>query len=240
MIKIAICDDAELSIEKAKNIICETSKQLRKEIKIETYSSGNDVLTRLLDKKAPLDILILDIDMPDTTGLEIAEKLRVTESELLIIFLTAHEKYVYQSFEYQPFRYIRKNFAEKELPIALKSAFNVVDLKSDREITLKADGEDRRILLSEIMYYEALERKIVLYLKNGAEIITRKTIKELHEIIKDKRFIELYRGCVVNADYVRSIGDRTVTLDNNQQMIVSRLRMKEVKQQLLKIWGETI
>ena len=237
--KIVICDDESLSIKAAKQVVFETAKKLKKQVEVDTYNNGNDIMRRI-SKNEPFDILILDIDMPKMTGLELAEKLCGNKKELIIIFLTAHEKYVYQAFEYQPFRYIRKNFIQKELPIALKSAFSVIKAKADREITIKTDGDDRRILLSEVMYYELSERKIVLYLNSGAKIITRKTIKEMQKIIPDNRFITLYRGCVVNADYVKNIGDCMVILDNEQKLIVSRLRMKEVKQQLLKLWGELI
>jgi DNA-binding LytR/AlgR family response regulator len=242
MIKIAICDDQSSAIQVARQIVYATAKKLKKEVEVDTYNDGKEVVNRLLNKKEPLDILLLDIDMPKSiSGLETAEKLRDGGENTIIIFVTAHEKYVYTAFEYQPYRYIRKNLLQKELPIALGAAFKIIAAKADREITVKTDdGESRRIMLSEIMYYEVFERKVVIYLKNGAEIITRKTIKEMQGIIPDKRFITLHRNCVVNADYVKNIGDCTIILDDEQKLIVSRLRIKEVKENLLRFWGETL
>jgi DNA-binding LytR/AlgR family response regulator len=176
------------------------------------------------------------------SGLEVAEQLRKGGDETLIIFLTAHDEHVFTAYKYQPYRYIRKNLMSKELPLGLSDAFKVVVAKADRAITVETeDDENRRVKLSEIIYYEVFERKIALYLNNGSEVITgRKTIKEMQEVITDKRFILLHRNCVVNADFVKNIGDCSVILDDEQKLIVSRLRMKDVKQQLLEYWGELL
>jgi DNA-binding LytR/AlgR family response regulator len=214
---------------------------MKNQVEVDTYSDGKDVVNRLLKKKEPLDILLLDIDMPKSvSGLEVAEQLRKGGDETLIIFLTAHDQYVFASIEHQPYRYIRKNFMQKELPIALSAAFGVIAAKADREITVKTDDENRRILLSEVMYYEVFGRKVVIYLKNGAEIVTKKTIKEMLELIPDDKFIMLHRNSVVNADYVKSINDCVIILKDEQELIISRPRLKEVKQQLLKLWGELL
>jgi len=62
----------------------------------------------------------------------------------------------------------------------------------------------------------------------------------MQEVIPDNRFVVLHRSCVVNADYVKNIGDCEVSLDDEQKIIVSRLKMKDVKKQLLKLLGEMI
>jgi DNA-binding LytR/AlgR family response regulator len=242
MVKLAICDDETTAIETAKRIVYATSQKLKKQVEVDTYKDGNEILNRILKKKDSLDILLLDIDMPKISGLKTAEKLRESGDETLIMFVTAHDEYVFTAYKYQPYRYIRKSFMTKELSMALSDAFRVIAARADREITVKTeDDESRRIMLSKIIYYEVYERKIAIYLNDGAEIITeRKTIKEMQELVPDKRFILLHRNCVVNADYVKKFGDCSVVLDDEQKLIVSRLRMKDVKLQLLEYWGDTM
>jgi DNA-binding LytR/AlgR family response regulator len=203
MIRIAICDDEPLAIEVAKQIAHETAKVAKREIEVDTYQNGTDIINRLLNKKEPLDILMLDIDMPMVTGLEIAEKLRVNDEQVIIIFVSAHEKFVFHAIEYTPFRYIRKNFIKTELPIALQAAFTTIVATEDKEITVKTENGDQRIMISKIIYYEVFGRKLVIYLKNGAEVVTRKTIKEMQTVIPHEHFIALHRSCVVNADFVK-------------------------------------
>jgi DNA-binding LytR/AlgR family response regulator len=176
------------------------------------------------------------------SGLEVAEKLRKGGAETIIIFVTAHEQYVFSSLDYQPFHYIRKNHMNTELPIVLKAAFRAIAAKADREITVKTDVDKvRRVAISEIVYYEVFDRKIAIYLNNGAEVVTlRMSIKDMQELIPEKRFILIHRNCVVNADYIKNIGDCSVALDDGNELVVSRARMKVVSEQLLSFWGDLI
>lgn len=240
MINLAICDDDELALKSASALIALTFKELRREVEIDMYNDANHVFNRLLNKKEPLDILLLDIDMPKMTGLELAEKLRAGGERLIIIFLSAHEKYVFKAIEYTPFRYVRKNFMETELPIALKAAFQAIEANADKIIILKTDNGDFKASLSQIIYYEIENRKIALYLSNGNKIITRKTMDEMRELVPEGYFIALHRACVVNANYIKSVEKSVVTLDNGQKLIMSRPHTKAVKRQLFKFWGDLI
>jgi len=241
MIRIAVCDDNKESIAEAKEIISEVSKNLRHSVEIDSYQNGEDIINRLLNKKEPLDILVLDVDMPGITGLELAKKLRIAgEQNLIIIFLSAHDEFVFDSIEFVPLRYVRKTLMETQLPLALFAAFNIISANADKEITLKTENGEQRVLLSQIMYYEVYNRKIAVYLKNGAELVVGKTLKELQEIISDKRFVLLHRACVVNISFVKNVTESTVILDDDQKLVVSRRRIKEVKDILLDFWGDLI
>lgn len=110
MLNIAICDDSELDALEAKKVIRNTLNNLNKEAEIEHYLNAEDIQNKLLKRKEPLDLLILDIDMPGVSGLDLAEKLRTNNLKLLIIFLSNHEEFVFKAIEFQPFRYIRKGF----------------------------------------------------------------------------------------------------------------------------------
>lgn len=237
---IAICDDSELDALEAKKVIRNTLNNLNKEAEIEYYLNAEDIQNKLLKRKEPLDLLILDIDMPEISGLDLAEKLRANNLKLLIIFLSNHEEFVFKAIEFQPFRYIRKIKLETEMPIAIQSAVKVIAANSDLQITLETDDGNIRIMMSEIMYYETEKRKVAVILKNGKKLIVTKNITEMQEYIQNEKFIMIHRSCVVNVDHVHNIHDYAVILDNNETLIVSRPRYKAVKQKILKMWGKII
>ena len=237
---IAICDDSELDALEAKKVIRNTLNNLNKEAEIEYYLNAEDIQNKLLKRKEPLDLLILDIDMPGVSGLDLAEKLRANNLKLLIIFLSNHEEFVFKAIEFQPFRYIRKIKLETEMPIAIQSAVKVIAANSDLQITLETDYGNIRIMMSEIMYYETEKRKVAVILKNGKKLIVTKNITEMQEYIQNEKFIMIHRSCVVNVDHVHNIHDYAVILDNNETLIVSRPRYKAVKQKILKMWGKII
>ena len=239
-INIAICDDSETDALAARKVIRNTLNHLKQEAEIEYYFNAKDIQNKLLKGKEPLDLLILDIDMPDISGLELAGALRANNLKLLIIFLSNHEEFVFKAIEFQPFRYIRKIKLETEMPIAIRSAVKVIAANSDLQITLNTDDGDIRIMMSEIMYYETERRKVAVILKNGKKLIVNKTITEMQKHIQNEKFIMIHRSCVVNVDHVHNINDYAVILDNNETLIVSRPRYKAVKQKILKMWGKII
>lgn len=187
--------------------------------------------------KEDFDILFLDIDMPGISGLEIAKKLREENSDIILIFVSEHEQYVFESIEYSPFRYIRKSRIEKELFLDLKAAYARLGEMQDSYIVIKTSEADVRIKHSDIMYFETAARKVGFHLNNGEILKVRKTIKELKEELNDKNFIKIHSGCVVNAKYIDKLSAYDITLDNGEQLIVSRTRMKNVKIALMNYWG---
>ncbi|MDE6671504.1 MAG: LytTR family DNA-binding domain-containing protein [Ruminococcus sp.] len=237
---IVICDDDESDILIAKNVIKQTVQELHIKTKFDYYSNATDVERKLLVKKESTDILILDIDMPEVSGMELAEKLRAENTNLIIIFLTNHEEFVFKAFEFQPFRYIRKMKINTELPIAIKSAVKIIKIQTDKEITLNTDDGNIRVMISDIIYYETEKRKIAVNLSNGKRLLVSKKISEMQEIINKNNFIMIHRSCVINADYVKHMNNGIITLKNDEQLITSRRKYRDIKQQILMLWGDKI
>lgn len=237
---IVICDDSESDALAAKEVIKRTAQELHIKTEFDIYSNAADVERKLLIKKEPADILILDIDMPEISGLELAERIRAENLDMIIIFLSAHEEFVFQAIEFQPFRYIRKMRLETEMPIAIQAAVNVLEISSDKQIILYTEEGEKAVMISEIMYFEAEKHKTYIYLKNGGCIHARRSIAELHQLINKESFIMIHRSCVVNTDYVKNMQNCLLILKNDEQLLVSRRKFSEVKQQILNIWGELL
>ncbi len=235
---IVICDDFESDALAAKEVIKRTAQELHIKTEFDIYSNATEVERKLLMKKEPADILILDIDMPEISGLELAERLRADNEDIIIIFLSAHEEFVFKAIEFQPFRYIRKIRLDAEMPLAIRSAVRVIEKNSDKQIVLNTDDGEMKVMISEIMYYETEKRKIAVHLKNGNNFLVNKKIADMQKLINKESFIMIHRSCVVNANYVKNILNGIFVLDNDEKLIVSRPRCKAVKQQLLKVWGE--
>lgn len=166
-INIAVCDDEITSLEYIKSMIIDISKELRVCSKVITYNNGKQVVDVVCNRKDTFNILFLDMEMPDISGLEVAKQIREKNADIVLIFISAYEQYVFQSIEYNPFRYIRKERMEQELPLALKAAFNCVEQNIDKFIIVKTEKGEIRIKRADIMYFETEERRIRLYLNNG-------------------------------------------------------------------------
>ena len=235
---IVICDDSKSDALAAKEIIKQTLHKLHIKAEFDYYTNASDIERKLIIKKEPLDILVLDIDMPGISGLELAEKLRAENLNLIIIFLSAHEEFVFKAIEFQPFRYIRKIKLESEMPVAIRSAIRVLKINSDKQLAFHTDDGEIKVMISDIMYFETETRKAAIHLKNGIKFLVSKTILQIQELISKDSFIMIHRSCVINADYVKKISNSIIMLDNEEKLLVSRTRYKSVKQQLLNVWGE--
>ena len=240
MIKTIVCDDNKQTAEKIKSYVNEIFKSFKINAEIFTYYSGKEILELICHKKYQFDLLLLDIDMPDITGLDVAKTIRQTNSNIILIFISSHEQYVFKSIEYRPFRYIRKEYLKEELPNALKAAYKLIESDKDESIIIKVNDEDVRLKHSEIMYYEIESRKLAIHLNNNDILRIRKTIRDFNKELADKNYIQINSGCVANAKYIEKISNADITLDNGKKLIVSRTRMKAVKSELLEYWGDRV
>lgn len=239
MIGIAICDDETEWIDTARDIVDKFFSEKAIEITIKTFNDAK----QLLDEAAhdePFDILILDIDMPDIDGFNAAEELKKLCPDMLLIFYTAYTNYVFDSFRFQPFRYIRKEYSVRELEPALLAAARVIECTAARRIELKCPGGTQVLKTSDIVYFETNKRRCDIYLKNDIIINVRKTIRELFAEIGSDGFVMIHSGSVVNIKYIRCFSSCDVTLKDGKRLHVSRPRSKEVKAAISDYWRKRI
>lgn len=241
-INVLVCDDEKGFLEIIKKEINSIAHKLNDEIDAYFFSNGIKTLKFILDNKESVDILFLDIDMPDVTGLKIAEKIRRTNNEIIIIFVSAHEQYVFESLEYNPYRYIRKNKINEEFEKAFMDAYNKILDELTESIIIKTDDGEYRAKLSDIMYFEMNLRHIYFYMKDGSEkkIAGRVTIKELERKLDSEDFIKIHSGCIVNVKYIQEYSGHDITLDNGTKLIVSRTRLAEIKRIISEYWRNKI
>lgn len=237
MIRIAVVDDNSNSINTCKEIII--SMGINDFDIIDSYETGEVFLNEVLVKNVQYDIVILDIDMPGINGFEVAKTMKKHEIETLIMFYTLHEQYVFRSFEFQPFRYIRKEFADKELPFALKQAVAKIRSQNRRTISINTELEVHIVEISKIEAIEYYKNYVEIFIAKGTFYKTRKTLREMFDEIDDAAFIYVNKGAVVNLRYVKSVTPTDVILRSDKAIPISRRRYPEVKKHFYKYIGES-
>ena len=104
--QIAICDDEVSMVQ----ILEEKIKKLLPDAVIDKYLSGDE----LIASGSKPDILFLDIQMPGMDGMETAKVLRQDNEDMILIFVTAAEEYVFQAFDVAAFHYLVKPFSDEK------------------------------------------------------------------------------------------------------------------------------
>ena len=235
--KIVICDDDVQVIKQIEKITVHTFAEMQTNFSVSCFENGQTLLTEIQEKDAEVDILLLDIDMPEISGLEVAKILRERSENCILIFISSYESYVFDTFEYNPFRFVRKSRMLQELPIALRAAEGAYQKNKKRCVAVRCAEGEVRIEETEIMYFDMIKRQIRICLADGRVLHTWKTMKELQQELSPERFSKIHSGCVVNLRYVSGYAGCDITLDNGVRLTASRGGIKTFKEELSRYWS---
>ena len=222
--RIAICDDEKEYLLFIKEYIMKILLDVKEDIFIDTYISGKELLKRFNEYQ----ILILDINMPEISGFELSKKIRETNEEIKIIFLTAIMQYVFESLKVTPFRYILKNRIHEDLPEAVLKAYEKITLKSSQFYVFSYKSQTYSLPVSEILYFEFANRLIHVH-TNEKVYKFYGILNELEAQLQYYDFIRNHSGYLVNLKNVSSISVTELILKNGQKIPVSNNRYRLLK-----------
>lgn len=232
MLRIMICDDDSNFVQ----LISEKVTRCLSEQDVEYFcwkSSNPNECLRHCKQEIP-DIILLDIDMPSFSGFEIANKIPRRDDKPLLLFVSSQDHLVFDSFIYEPFRFVRKSCLE-DLDRALKDALEKIWQKSGRYVLSLLDGQEINVLLDQVIYFESDARITTAIFHQGTEKL-RTPFKELENDLKERGFFRIYQNILVNMKYVYSIQYLSVTLHYNgkeKRLPVGRTRKEELQKLFL-------
>lgn len=234
MFKITIVDDCIKAIEKIRIITKQTMRETEIEYELKEYMDPGKMLEDL-EKGECADVYLLDIEMPQMSGLKVAKKIRRNHWDTVIIYITNYVEYAVAAFEVNAYRYIPKNLLEKKLPEAYRALYNQYNREKDDFYTIKTCQKLERIPRGEI-YYLIKESKYVLIVHRGGYSKVRATLEEVLSDMKPGEFILIDRSCAVGIRHIMSLEQRQVALRDGSKLPVSRPRLLEVKQAIIEYW----
>ncbi|MGN0335463.1 MAG: LytR/AlgR family response regulator transcription factor [Lachnospiraceae bacterium] len=235
MIRIAICDD---DIDKGKWIYSKVWNLMNSyfcNCEIQIFSSSKTLLHEIGDGMC-FELLLLDIEMPELDGMKLTEIIKTYLSDVLIIFITSHEKYVYESFKVQPFRFIPKIYIEKMLPLAMKDAMEYIKKSEGKFLCIENNNGLEKIPTRIITYIWHREKYAYIEKTNGEHAKVRKTLKRVYDELPQEDFVWLDRGCICNLIHIGRISRGDVVLIDGTRLQVSKDRLTEVKDTIRKYW----
>lgn len=220
-VRIAICDD-QLDVhlimknhidkyEKEKNISCETvSIQSAKE---------------LLEYEDRIDILILDIMMPEMDGFEIAQELNNKKQNLKIIMLSGDTKRFKEAFIVGAVRFVTKPVEQSELFEALDKARE--DLFPEEKVSVYKNGIECRISQNDIIYLSAEDGVVHIY-TNKNDYVNYDSLRKWSEILDETLFFSLHRAYIVNLNKISQVDKEYVYLETGERIPIARRKYSEL------------
>ncbi|MBN2728595.1 MAG: response regulator transcription factor [Bacteroidales bacterium] len=186
-------------------------------------SCGNAIEALEFIKKEHVDLIFLDINMPEMTGMELAKSL---DSKTMVIFTTAYEEFALESYEVEAIDYILKPISRDDFMRAARKAADrkmpkgLETVKTD-EFFVKSDGKIIRISLEEITYIESMSEYVRIHFDEGKSIMTLMSMKNLDSTLPQKDFMRVHRSYIVNLNKVQTIERNRIVFNKETYIPVS-------------------
>ncbi|MBD5490672.1 MAG: response regulator transcription factor [Lachnospiraceae bacterium] len=226
MLKIAVCDDEKnirsylISLIREQNVKCEIAE----------YASAEEYLS----DGAEHDLLFLDIELDGVVmgmnGIGLARQIREREQgrQPVIIFVTGHEKYVYDAFDVDAFQYLVKPIDEQKFAEVFGRAQDKILSEAEQRkktLAIRHGGANKVIPLDNIYYMESQGHKIMLSTKDGRmEYYAR--IGELEEELRGY-FCRIHKGYLVNLACVDEYSKTEILLTNGDRLPLSKYKYED-------------
>lgn len=235
MLHIAVCDDNSYELSEIIQIV----KKIKTiDFTIHQYTNPHECLADI-QKGQNFHCFLLDILMNEDNGIDVARQIRTTYPDIPIIFITATPEYALAGYEVSATRYYLKPIDENRFLKDITHILKQAAANENNYMTISNAHGLTRIYLKDIYYIESMLRTISIHTKDQTYSMVGK-IGELEQQLKDHHFVRVHKSFLVNLKYIHNIFKNTITLDNNEEILLSKHRSKEVHEILMKYIQEHI
>ena len=171
-----------------------------------------------------VDIVFLDVDMPELSGMDVAD---IISSFTSVIFTTAFPNYALQAFEKNGSDFLLKPISFERFVKSVTKVQNLIQAKSNSDKTPEDDqyffinpgvkGKMIQLNYSDILYIEGLKNYVVIYTIDN-KYITYLSMKEVEKAIPHNRFIRIHKSFIVSLNKIKSIDGNNVILSQNSEL----------------------
>lgn len=229
--KIAICDDERIFTDIFREKLEMTAEKCGIECTVSAFLNGAEMISML----NRFDAVFLDVDMPGLSGEETAEYIIGLEKALPIIFVTNHDDFVFSSFRYRPFGFLRKRYIDSELEDIIKRLDKYL-AEIERCYTFNSHNKLISVRLNDINYIEVYGHETLVHTAN-AVLTTSKALFTIEKELSEYGFIRTHKSYIVNTRYIFSVERNSIILSNGENLPVSRTKLTDVKQMMIKFTG---
>jgi two-component system LytT family response regulator/two-component system response regulator LytT len=248
MIRSIIVEDEKPALDRLEGFLNQIP-----DIQIVATSSSGKEAAQLIEDEKP-DLVFLDINLPDVSGIDI---LHLLSFRPLIIFITAYNQYAIKAFELQAIDYLLKPFPRERLELAVQKAREKLLSEQDPSASLKRlisswnpqknylkripskIGDKIYIIVDENIVYLASEEKLVFAHTPESKFLINYRLDELQARLDPDKFFRIHRSTIVNLNYVKTIeswfagGYRMIVRDKQEsELVISRSAGKLLRQKL--------
>lgn len=242
MFRVAICDDEETFLDYEESCIKEHMSEMGMPCAVFRFVSGSSLLYSL-NGGAIYDLIILDVELSDDNGLNIARNIREVDENIPIAFVSAYITYSPSGYSVKAVRYIIKNmnnlqsYLDECLDCVLQS-MNKGDLQYEYDFTV---GK-RAIKLSDVLYIESRKNysEFITVRKTSERLMLRKPLYEITKQLAFQDFVSISSKQTVNLNHITKVYRYEALLDNGVELNISQRKYNDAYRNFVLFTGKQL
>ena len=229
MFRLAVCDDDNSSLILMLSLIEEYRLVSPFHFEYASFHNGLE-LASVLEHGKHFDIYCLDIVMPGFDGIELGKEIRNYDKSAQIIYFTSSPEFALDSYSVKAANYILKPITREKLFSTLNEVLEHMKHMEETAITVKDNQGIHKILLSNLVYAEAMGRKVIYHLNSNRTLECSIRFSEVcNTLLEYSYFIKPHRSYIVNMNYINTIENTEITLQIPATIPIAQGKGKEIK-----------
>lgn len=218
MLRIAVVDDENIYIEQITQYIQQYADEKNRSILTETFRDGSDLLKSY---SSQYDIILLDIEMEEMSGMDTAREIRKINQDVVLVFITNMAQYAINGYEVGALDYVLKPLNYYTFSVRLERAIARVKKRQTEEILLNLPDGIKRLKADAVYYIEVQNR--MLHYHTGEGVFTvRGTLQGAEDMLRESHFVRCNHWYLVNLQYVSEIRKNIVIVAGDELEISRR------------------
>ncbi|MDR2832813.1 MAG: LytTR family DNA-binding domain-containing protein [Streptococcaceae bacterium] len=228
-LRVAICDDEPYMANKIEDYLHEYDSSL---FDVLVYYSSSELINVLENEK--YDFFILDIEMPYSSGIELAQKIREKDAHVPIVFMTSYREYMEEVFQLSTFDYVIKPISIERVFAVFTRVLNYLGT-SEKYFQCSYNKVTHNIFMNEIIYFEKRKRQVQLYTTTGTYVSNLSTKQIINKVTPD--FVQIHTSYIINVRYIKDMGNSFVLIrqadGTTTELILSRKYKETARKKIM-------
>ena len=219
--RILICDDDMIFIQQFRELVFQEFKQQRYFVEFRWCQNGTEMVNIISSE--PIDILFLDIEMPTLGGMPTAERIRMLDPDVILIFVTNMAQYAIRGYEVDAMDFVLKPVSYYQFSTKLERALQRIRRRRGGQIALQVGGGVQLLDTDDILYLETRERLLHYHTADNTWSVRGSLLKAEKELAP-YHFARCNQCYLVNLRHVRGVQDDIVQVGEERLEISRRQR----------------